>query len=232
MLATAGDRLALEHHRWTAADGGPPFEIETLGLIEVDAEGRIVAIIAFDPGDRRAASAEMLERYARSDEARCLPAAAFEALRAVNDHDLDRFRATLHDDFVFDDRRRTGVGRLEGADDYIASLRPLFEGAPDFYADNLYDIATERHGWLTIGRTSARSPRAGSSNPSTFGSFSAAATGSPEWSSSSSRTSTPRGRASRSCDPIRCASRRTLRRGRTIVPAGFGSTRLGSLRAW
>lgn len=47
-----------------------------------------------------------------------------------------------------------GVGRLESADDYIASLRPLFEGAPDFYADNLYDIAMERHGWLTIGRTS------------------------------------------------------------------------------
>jgi hypothetical protein len=154
VLATAGDSSALMHLRWTGARDGPSIEIEQLCVWEVDVERRIVAIIGFDPDDRRAASKEMLQRYARSAAARCVPAAAFEAYRALNDHDLDRFRATLHDDFVFDDRRRTGVGRLEGADAYVASLRPLFAAAPDFCADNLYDIATEPHGWLTIGRTS------------------------------------------------------------------------------
>src|SRR5207244_12716760 len=64
LLATAGDRLALEHHRlFTGAPDAPDAEVETLVLTEVDAEGRLVAYIAFDPDDRRAASAEMLDRY-------------------------------------------------------------------------------------------------------------------------------------------------------------------------
>ena len=55
LLATTGDRLALEHVRWTGTTAdGVAFEIENLSLMEVDAEGRIVAIISFDPDDRRA----------------------------------------------------------------------------------------------------------------------------------------------------------------------------------
>jgi ketosteroid isomerase-like protein len=153
VLATSGDRLALQHHDWKAADDGPPFEIEALGLIEVDAEGRMVAVIVFDPGDRRAASAELLDRYARSDAARCIPDAVFEAFRAINDRDLDRLRATLHADLVYHDHRRTGIGRLERVDDYVASIRPLYEGAPEFFTDNLYYVAAENHGSLAIART-------------------------------------------------------------------------------
>ena len=69
MLATAGDRLALEQILFTAAGDASAFEIEALSLSEVDAEGHIVAVIVFDPDDRRAASVEMFERWARSDEA-------------------------------------------------------------------------------------------------------------------------------------------------------------------
>src|SRR5262249_48646506 len=49
LLATSGDRLALHRDLWTGADDRTAFEIDTLSLTEVDAEGRIVARIIFDP---------------------------------------------------------------------------------------------------------------------------------------------------------------------------------------
>ena len=101
LLATAGDRLALERVFWEAKDGAA-FEAETLSLWEVDAEGRIVAAISFDPDDRRAAAAEMLARDPHPDAIK----------RAMSDHDLDRLRAELPDDFVLNDHRRTGLGQL------------------------------------------------------------------------------------------------------------------------
>jgi ketosteroid isomerase-like protein len=153
VLATAGDGLTLERELWTAAADPSRFEIETITLSEVDAEGRLVAFISFDPDDRRAADAELLERWARSEAARGIPAAVFETFRAINAHDLDRVRATLHDDFVYHDHRRTGLGRIERVDDYVASLRPLFEGTRDFSTDDLYYVAAEEHGSLAIGRT-------------------------------------------------------------------------------
>jgi hypothetical protein len=152
LLATAGDRLALLHERWRGTVDGGAFETDALVVDEVDAEGCLIACISFDLDDRRAASAEMLDRHARSGEAPWLAAGA-DAFRAINAHDLDRFRATLHDDFVFDDHRRTGVGRLEGADAYVASVRPLLEASPDFATDNLYSLVIEPHGSLVIGRT-------------------------------------------------------------------------------
>src|SRR5262249_2575895 len=96
VLATAGERLALRRHHWTtqggllafgmdvAARDEPKVETECLVVSEVDTEGRSVAVILFDADDRRAASAEMLERYARSDGARCIPAGLFELIRAIN----------------------------------------------------------------------------------------------------------------------------------------------------
>jgi ketosteroid isomerase-like protein len=150
LLATAGDRLMLQHLHIAGAVGGGDYEIEALEIIEVDAAGRFVASIMFDPEDRRAASTELLERYARVAG---WPEWMIESFRAVNAHDLDGFRAGLADDFVFDDHRRTGVGRIDGADAYVASIRPLFEGAPDFFTDNLYVVAEEPRGFLSVART-------------------------------------------------------------------------------
>ena len=140
LLATAGDRLALEHVFWEAKDGAA-FEAETLSLWEVDAEGRIVAAIGFDPDDRRAASAELLARDPHSDAVN----------RAMSDHDLDRLRAALPDDFVLNDHRRTGLGQL-GKDDYVASLAALFEQAPDVIIEPLYTVAAEEHANLSAVR--------------------------------------------------------------------------------
>jgi hypothetical protein len=150
VLATAGDRLALQHHTWREADGGAPFEIETFVLIEVDAEGRLVTMISFNPDDRRAASAELLDRYARSDEARDIPPELFESQRALNAHDLDGLRAALPRDYVYEDHHRTGIGRLESAEAYLASLGPVFELSPDAILEPLYTLATEKHGQLAM----------------------------------------------------------------------------------
>jgi ketosteroid isomerase-like protein len=151
LLATSGDTLALEHVRWTGADDTPAFEIDILGLTEVDADGRIVTRIFFDPDDRRAAAAEMFERWARSEAARGIPASLFEVLRAVNAHDLERIRATFGDDFALHDHRRTGLGRLE-KEDYLLSLAALFEQAPDVSVETLYHVAVEKHGVLVVAR--------------------------------------------------------------------------------
>jgi hypothetical protein len=151
LLATPGDRVMLQRQSYTGPAEGRIFEIETLELMEVDAEGRVVTLITFDPDDRRAASMEMLERCARSDEARCIPAGLFEAVRAMNAGDLDRLRATLPDVYVVNDHRRTGLGRLESAD-HVAAVAALFELVSERTFEPLYIVAAERHGLLAMAR--------------------------------------------------------------------------------
>jgi hypothetical protein len=153
VLATSGDRLALVHLRWTAAEGVPAFEAEHLAVWEVDTDGRIVAAISFDVDDRRGASAEMFERYVHGDGARWTPAAAIEFGRAVRDHDVARARGALPDSFFFHDHRRTGAGLIESAEDYIGYLAALFEQSPDAIIESLYSVATGEHGVLSVGHT-------------------------------------------------------------------------------
>ncbi|MCI0347380.1 MAG: hypothetical protein L0221_18360, partial [Chloroflexi bacterium] len=141
LLATSGDRLALERIRFTGADETSAFEIENLGLTEVDGDGRVVAAIVFDPDDRRAASRELLERWAHSDAAYGLPV---RTRLALLDRDLDRLRAELPAGFVFHDHRRSGAGRIEGADAYVAWTATLFEASPDAIIEALYYVAVER----------------------------------------------------------------------------------------
>jgi class 3 adenylate cyclase/tetratricopeptide (TPR) repeat protein len=151
VLATAGQTLVLERILVTGPGTAATFEVEAFRLLEVDGEGRLLAAIIFDPDDRRAASLELLERFARSEGAECVPALVFDAIRAVNAHDIDRLRAALPDDFVLHDHRHAGLGRLE-REDYLASLAALFEEAPDLSVETLYDIAVEPHGMLVVAR--------------------------------------------------------------------------------
>src|SRR5262249_17697910 len=150
VLATAGDRLVLQRNVWTEAADASPFEIETLSLQEVDADGHMVAIIVFNPDDRRAASVEMFERWARSHAARWMPPRGIEFRRALNARDLERLRAVLPDDFAFHDHRRLGAGRLESADQYVAWLAALFEQSPDALIENLYVVAEGPQGYVTV----------------------------------------------------------------------------------
>src|SRR5262249_54172042 len=151
VLATAGDRLALEHLRLVVAPDAPDAETEVLILMEVDAEGRFVAQVVFDVDDRRAACVELVDRYSRHETGRWAPAASFEFRLALITHDLARCRAALPDDFVLDDHRRTGAGRIEGADEYIKWIAALFELASDAIIESLYEVATAPHGVLAIG---------------------------------------------------------------------------------
>ena len=150
-LATSGDRLVLERVRF-ARDAGSVWEVEALQLIEVDAEGRVVAAVFFDPDDRRAASAEMRERFLRGEGACFTSRNSAEALGAWHEHDLAGLRAALPDDFVFHDHRRTGTGRIVGADEYVRSVAALFEQSPDLSADTLYHVELDGHGSIAVAR--------------------------------------------------------------------------------
>jgi hypothetical protein len=170
VLATPGEHLVLEHvrvmgpvsHGLGREPGGPEapaaddlarFEIETLNLTEVDAQGRIVAVVFFDLEDRRAASGELFERWIRSDAARWMPPALTEVVRALRAHDLVRLRAALPDGFTFHDHRRASAGRLEGADEYVVWIGALFEQSPDAIIEPLYYLAVEPHGTLAVAHT-------------------------------------------------------------------------------
>ena len=153
MLATSGERLVLEHVHWTAADRRAAFELETLNLTEVDTEGRIVAVVVFDPDDRRAASVELFERWIRGDAARWVAPGLIEVVRALRARDLTRLRAALPDGFTFHDHRRASAGRLENADEYVAWIAALFEQSPDAIIEPLYYLAVEPHGTLAVAHT-------------------------------------------------------------------------------
>ena len=148
-IGAAGDRIALERVLWRGGPEEAPVEREHLRLTEVDGDGRIRASIRFDLDDRRAASVEMTERYLRQ-VAGSIPPAGVAAMRVFLDHDLARLRAVLPDDFVLDDQRRAGVGRIEGPDAFLESLAALFEQAPDLVVETLYGVAADARGVLEM----------------------------------------------------------------------------------
>jgi hypothetical protein len=150
VLATAGERLVLRRLHFAGSVDGGAAEGEALSLMEVGADGRIVAMVAFDLDDRRAASAEMAERFARGGEAPRAFAARFAVMRGLLEHDLAPLRALLPEDFVLDDHRHTGLGRIEGAAAFIASLAALFDQSSDLVLEGLYTIASAEHGMLEM----------------------------------------------------------------------------------
>jgi ketosteroid isomerase-like protein len=160
LLATAGDRLMLQRALWSSRDEAQEFEIETLVVYEVDSEERTVAIVVFDPDDRAAASAELFERWVASragDASSC----GTEYVRAANAKDLGRVRAVLADDVVYEDRRRTGIGRLEGADVYIASLRAWWEIADEWHVELLRAVVVAPHGGVSVIRVWGKNAEGG-----------------------------------------------------------------------
>jgi len=152
VLATSGERLALWRSLVTGTSEEERFEIEFLQVVEVDGDGRLVANVVFDADDRRGAAQEMLERYARGEGAATMPVAQVAFLRAMQAHDLTEMRAALDDDFSFVDHRRTGLGHVGNADDYVASVAALLEQSEDFATDVLYHLAVAPHGSLSVGR--------------------------------------------------------------------------------
>jgi hypothetical protein len=62
-------------------------------------------------------------------------------------------RAAIPADFVFHDHRRSGPGRIEGADAWMAWNAALLEQSPDAVPEPLYYVASEEHGSLSLART-------------------------------------------------------------------------------
>ena len=151
LLATAGDRLALQHILWRTGEAGGDSEIEMLHLTEVDDEGRFASSATFDAGDRADAFRELAGRHLALTRPSAIP--QLEARRDAG-RDLTRLRAVLPDDFFFHDHRRTGLGRIDGANAYLRSVAALHELAPDaIVGQTLHFLADEPHGTLSIAHS-------------------------------------------------------------------------------
>lgn len=70
VIAIRGERLFLGRTRFMGLDHRPDaFDSEVLGIVEIDAESRVVARVVFDPGDFDAAFAELDSRYLAGEAA-------------------------------------------------------------------------------------------------------------------------------------------------------------------
>ena len=110
VVATRGERLVLMRGRLAHRDQGPEAYLsEALGIVEIDAEERIVAFVTFDLDDFDAAFAELDARYLAGEAAAhahtwSLVAAGYTAL---NRHELP---STTPDCVNIDHRRETAFG--------------------------------------------------------------------------------------------------------------------------
>ena len=115
VLATPRDEVSLERIHYTGGADGTEFEGEFLRLCEVDAGGRLRAIIHFDPDD--------------APEPVAANAAPSSAARA--DRDLARVRELLPRHFCFHGRRRTGARTARRRATTSTWLESLFAVPPD-----------------------------------------------------------------------------------------------------
>ena len=152
-IAALGDRLLVEH---LSVRGGPPggeAEVEGLLVIEIDAEGHVVALVNFDVDDRRAALAEAHARFAAGEAAGLagqVPVLAIaEALQA---HDYRQARRWLAEDFVIRDHRSFGLFEGMSGEGWLDSLRVHAEMAPDLYGEILAVLAVNDCGRVELNR--------------------------------------------------------------------------------
>jgi hypothetical protein len=149
LIGTVGDRLALERMLWTGGPDGDAFEVEHIRLLEVDADGRLRTSILFDADDRPVAFAEALERLVSGEAATGGLAPFVAAGRAFQQHDWEAMRQALVSDFVFDDHRILGLGKLDG-DQWVASLRALADLSPDVATEVSRVLTWNRHGGVLM----------------------------------------------------------------------------------
>ncbi len=105
VIAIRGQRLFLGRTRFFGREQGPgAFHSEVLGLVELDAEDRMLARVVFDPNDIDAAFEELDARYLAGEAAAY--ARTWSLLRA-SDAALDRYEVPAHTpDWANVDHRR------------------------------------------------------------------------------------------------------------------------------
>ena len=137
-IATRGERLALARARYSRGRGEPDsFHVDFLQLVEIDAEGRITAFIAFDADDFDAAIEELDARYLAGEatpHARTWSLIA-QAYSMLNRRDLPPAKA----DWSNVDHRR-GIAFDPG--DMAAYIRAGMELAPNtrIYIDTVHRL--------------------------------------------------------------------------------------------
>ncbi len=150
-LSLLGDRLAMHTSSWSAEFDGASIDGEAIGVAEVDADGRLVAVVHFDAADRKEANAELWKRFRESADGRVLPAAGFDAVDAVIRRDVAGFRATLADDFTFVDHRPLGSDSM-GPDEYVEFLEALIAETSDFLYESVRTLAMSPAGGVDVVR--------------------------------------------------------------------------------
>jgi len=157
IVASRGDRIALERVLTVGAPGGIHYEMETLRLTELGADGRLAASIIFDPDDRPAAFAEATLRFAAGEAAgtALMTVAATGWGRTLAEADWDLVRSQWTDDAVISDHRALRFGAALGAlgrDAYLDSLRALAELAPDARTEAPRYLAWNQWGFVRVLR--------------------------------------------------------------------------------
>lgn len=128
VVGAAGDRIGVIRLLWTGESEDGAFEMEGLEVGEVDGQGRLIRVVGLEADDWRDAQRIAWERWG-AHEPHLAP--VLDVTSRYNDAlnaprlDLARLRSFYAKDFVVEDRRRTGFGRIEGADAYLESLGTL-----------------------------------------------------------------------------------------------------------
>ena len=112
--------------------------------------------MVFDVDDELAAQREARRRWIATDPVAAASVGPLaEFIDAWNERDRTRVRATLANDLVVEDHRRTGMGRIDGADAYVDSIVALWRLAPDSQIETSLFVV-ERYGAVGVGRRSGR----------------------------------------------------------------------------
>lgn len=110
-------------------------------------------MILFDLEDRPAAHVEALDRFVAGEAAASGGVAPFaDFIRAFQQHDWEAAHRTLAPDFVFDDHRTLGLGRLD-RDRWIASLQAQAAPGPRLAGEVRRVLAWNHHGLVVELRT-------------------------------------------------------------------------------
>jgi len=151
-IAVRGDRLWLARCTYAGSES-PAFEVTFLAIDEVDSDGRLASSATFDVDDLGTALNELERRYIAAEGA---PYAEHiellsETIDAYNRRDWTSYRSQYTDDFVFVDHRPATLGIIRGADEFIDSLRAIFDVLPGL---NLIAAAVypRSHGLVTYCR--------------------------------------------------------------------------------
>jgi len=163
VLAAAGERVSVTRMLWSGGPADGRFEIEYLGVTEVDESGRLTATILFGADDERAALREAWARWAAIEpEVAATVALVADLGDAWSARDRVRIRTLCAEALAYDDRRRTGIGRLDGGDAFVASLDALWQLAPATEVEfGRSWPACARHGGITVVRRFGTLPDGG-----------------------------------------------------------------------